>query len=259
MNGHDDCLTTVCLPYRRRAFSLVEVLVVLGVIFAIIGLALPPLAGARERARAVQSMRHLGQIGIAFGAYVSDFGVYPFGEGGRYYSLNESGSLKSAMPIWDFATHWPLLTPAYTPWDAFWRVFFSPGSDPARNARYRGQAPVSHYHYANSFLARPSLWSGTARADERLIAPVAGGGVAFPSKKVMLWDHAMAFVLRPRPLDDWSGFLSNPTPMLFADAHAQERNPAHASEPVVNPLYEINVLGWMRLHNTRDGVEGLDF
>ncbi len=252
-------MMTTGLSYRSRAFSLIEVVVVIGVIFAIVGLALPPLAGARERARAIESMRNLGQIGIAFGAYVSDFGVYPFGEGGRQYSLNESGSLKSAMPVWDFATHWPLLTPAYTPWKDFWQVFHSPGSELARNPRYRGRAPVSHYHYSNSFLARSSLWSGTSRADERLIAPVSGGSVAFPSQKVMLWDHVMAFVLKPQPLDDWSGFLSNPTPMLLTDAHAEMRRPSEASEPVVNPLYDIHVLGWMRLHNTRDGVAGRDF
>lgn len=244
---------------RRSAFSLIEVLVVIGVIAALVGLALPPLAGARERARAVQSMRNLGQIGIAFGAYVSDFGVYPFGEGGRFYDLDEGGSLKSAMPVWDFATNWPLLTPSYTPWDGFWRVLYSPGSSLARDSRYRGRAPASHYHYSNSFLARPALWSGRSAPDERLITPAAGGSVTFPWQKVMLWDHVMGFVLRPQPLDDWSGFLVNPTPMLFADGHAEERSPGEASEPVVNPLYDINVLGWMRLHNTRFGVGGRDF
>ncbi len=238
---------------------MIEVLAVIGIIATVVGLTLPALAGARERARSVKSQSNLHQIGLAFDAYLSDFIAYPFGESGRLYELDDSGSLESGMPIWEFAMQWPLLTHAYTPWDGFWRVLQSPGSQSARGPGYRGRAPTSHYYYANSFLARPALWSGRADPGMQLIAPTRSGSVAFPSQKVMLWDHVMGYVLSPQPMNDWSGFLVNPTPMLFVDGHGDQRRPEDSSEPVVNPLYSNNILGWMRLSNTRDGVQGLDF
>ncbi len=64
---------------RHRAFTLLELLVVIAVIAVLISLLLPALQQARERARQIQCTNNLLQIGIALQNYNSAHGVLPPG------------------------------------------------------------------------------------------------------------------------------------------------------------------------------------
>ena len=122
----------------------------------------------------------------------------------------------------------------------------------------REPAEVISYEFSQSFFARPRLWSGTpgspAPADESLVAPTKPSDIRSPASKVMLFDGDLAYLSRQPDIVE--GHYDAPTPMVFADGHAEARNPLDATAGVPNPLNGTDI---RRLHNTPEGVLGADY
>src|SRR4051812_35518457 len=92
---------------RRRpiAFSLVELLVVIGIVGILIALLLPALAGARRQAKMVACQSNLRQIGQAFKTYEVENGGWIFPVTQHPTNPDEAVGLGLNMPPHE---RWPM-------------------------------------------------------------------------------------------------------------------------------------------------------
>lgn len=244
----------LCPGNARSAFTLVELLVCITVIGVLVTLALPALAGARSGAQRTASLANLRTIGQLFSLYASSSReLYPCPEPGREYTQMCDGAVVGPVPHWEAQTYYPFLLNDPAGWDEHRAAYLAPAArrDEPPGPFTCGFPPS--YYYSRSFLARPSAWSGDSPPDPQLLRGAAAHEVHFPAVKVLAWEWELPYVRRD--LRFQGPDLAEPTPMLFADTHAEQRIPARASAAVMNP-FSGDV---RRLANTPSGVHGWDY
>ena len=82
----------------NRAISLVELLVVIGIIAILIAILLPSISRAREQANRTRCENNIRQIGLALAVYVSDHGEYPVLDATGVFGPPQD-SLKNPPPV----------------------------------------------------------------------------------------------------------------------------------------------------------------
>jgi prepilin-type N-terminal cleavage/methylation domain-containing protein len=81
---------------KRHAFTLVELLVVIGIITVLIGILMPVLSKAREQAQTTACMSNLKHVGAAMEMYSNDFKKFPDGITSGNFAFRMKPGLKTA-------------------------------------------------------------------------------------------------------------------------------------------------------------------
>lgn len=257
----------------RRGFSLIELLIAIGIIGILISLALPALGKARLAARQTQGLANLRSVSISFEQYAGQFQTYPFIQPGGEITAPQGGKIPvppgfigcewirpGAVMItsdpFEMEWMWAAVMAKFMPVENAYPTWVSPGLPtrlPENDVNLEAREQIS-IRYTNSFVARPDLFKPGAKDDPKNIAPVRSGEVLYPSSKVMLFDAHLAYLTkRPKIRDN---HYDENTPMGFADGHAEARNPLNATEGIPNVMRSNRNI---RLHSTPDGVRGKDF
>ena len=75
-------LRNIPARHRRRAFTLIELLLVLVILGVLAGIVVPRFGGQTERARETAAQSQIATFGTALDAYEIDMGNYPKGKNG---------------------------------------------------------------------------------------------------------------------------------------------------------------------------------
>ena len=130
-------------PPVKRAFTLIEVLVVIAIIIGLAAILIPSLRSALESAKATKDLSNLRQIGALMQAYLNDKdGILPV-------ITADPGIGKDTSPV---------IYPKYV---GSRRVFQSPFDK--RAAAETNSAPVSYGINVNMYTASPGIAGNTAR------------------------------------------------------------------------------------------------
>ncbi len=147
---------------NRAGFTLVELLVVIGILSLLIAILLPALTQAKHHARRMACAGNLRQVGVAIHLYADDFeDTIPFGPAGRpitgsnFYTV--TGDVTSLLSLEDGApVGLGLLLEDYLKQQP--TVMFCPGADQPSEAREQlakvGQAQAqSDFYYRHGSVA----------------------------------------------------------------------------------------------------------
>ena len=232
---------------RRTAFTLVELLVVIGIIGILASLILASLARGKEKARGVACLGHLKQLGLGFALYLD--------ENNNNFPAPGSKTLYGPLPedwiYWQVARDpkQSVLAP-YIASGYFATNLFRCPSDGAARELERGNRSTDPYIYSysmTSYLPTNNINPGTSLALDaaRNYLPFNAASVRNPSGKILLAEED-----RDAPPDGLNDgrWVPNINPLttrhngrgnaMFIDGHVESVLPKFALNPT-NSLPEL--------------------
>lgn len=227
------------MPSRvsSRAFTLIEMLIAIGIIAILAGLLLPALKMALFAARRTACMSNLRQIGIGFHSYIQDYGdVFPAAE--------DPVHTNPAYWLWMGRGWRPALAPYLVMEE---RAFWCP-MDTAAVKKFSSTSyaySMAFYHspdQINTLTTSADTWSNPLPPIPQYL-----GRVRTAERKILAGEWTSNH--RPAPADNgwwnWQGSRN----MLFVDGHVEYRDAAS-----LRPANDT----WPDPNLTHDGIRGQD-
>jgi prepilin-type N-terminal cleavage/methylation domain-containing protein len=248
-------------PKPTRAFTLIEVLVVVGIIAILISLSIPALAHIRQSGRMQVTLSNLRQSALAMTNYTAMYKgqlIYPIQAApeGTYITSHASGRQIFLRTHFQLSSLWSVILANAGTLD-------SESSPTNYSVHPITGKPDNGHIFSCSLLAHPEFWNPLTRlADQTQWVPPTIDSVRFPSKKVMFFsnaDHKRVFS---------AGVIPNVDPRVYApfalidgsvrQIQSTKIRPGSLTGEGGSPRVEHSFDVYLGLH-TIDGVRGLDF
>lgn len=273
-----DTLTNRRLASRGvRAFTLVELLVVMAIISTLAGILLPVIGRVRVKAGEVECLNNIRSAMVGVTAYTGVHkGLVPVPRFDAEVSRQKSRprSVVRCGSFWFIESDYfgPSLT-----WHTavgvdlgheavqYTCTGFHPerlGDSSSGTLYFPGPFGLcggiywpSTYALSNAYHVRPSFWAEGASQEQSDIQVQRLEATAFPSQKVVLFETLLLHRFSvPEGYTDVRGAV---IPMAFADGHARLEDLADAT-PGMRNRFRPQSEEWALL-NTKDGVLGIDY
>ncbi|MEL6330220.1 MAG: hypothetical protein AAFR38_11205 [Planctomycetota bacterium] len=261
---------------HARGFSRVELITAVAAVLVLVLVVSATFVTPQRMTPERRAFDNAREIGISFFKYAADHAdAFP------HYQPDSLGS-RAATIAWypngttiatenplDIEWAWPSQITSYSPWASSYESWISPGhgltlpapgNDWTRQMAALGIEGDDGAHPMSGTIS----WRYPAHFGAGVVGPNGAfvpavrrfSEVAFPSRKVLLWDTHLAW-LRERP-ERIDGHWNAPTPMLFVDGSASMRNPLDANPPgEPHPLRPDGTV--IPIRDTRLGARGIDY
>jgi len=241
-------------PDSRLGFTIIEILVSVGIIAILLALLLPSLHSARIRGDELRSTINARSNAAAIDAYADrSKGAFPIPVAGEVYPTGCENQWLG-FSRWATVYNWPQLVFS----DEELRVAIRNELISPRRVipPDRGDCGyVTSYALARSLLAPPDAWDDPPLPVAMNTPSATRSQVVFPSRKALLWDSTVSY--RPQPPLRNGDDLAVETPVAFLDGHVKPLRPIDARTPTNAPGGSGSPAS--RLHDTPNGVRGIDY